>query len=859
MQSNWGIIVTVPMPNFWFTAGRIAWRETRASSVKFAFVILGVAAGVGALSGVRGFSEGFRSMLLREARQIMAADMSLRIFGLPDEAQTRLLDNFKARGAEVTQITETLTMANSLAHPEPLMVSIKAVDPHAYPFYGRVKTDPPGPLSLDATHVGAAEDVLVRLNVKAGDSLRIGGQEFQISQVILSEPDRMSGSMNIGLRVMISREGLERTGLIRPGSRAANRFLIKLPAAGLPVAQAKPELKAAFPDAMITDYRETNPTITRSLDRATTFLSLVSLIALIVGALGVATTMNSHLQQKMDGIAVMKSMGARSAQIIKIYLVQTLMLGTAGASLGLLFGMAVQMTFPLLISKFFPNIEPGLTWSWRALGEGLAAGLLSTLLFTLPPLLRIRLIRPGLILRRDMVDATTSWFKRWTQSKAALGAGAAILLGMLAIAMLLSEPLIGGLFVAGVVVSLLVLSGVAWVLLKGLRWFLRSTTMRLPSMLRHGIANIYRPGNQAQSILVALGIGVTFTVTIYLVQRTLITQLVNSAPPGMPNVFLIDITPNLKDGLVKLVEKQAGVSGQMDVTPAVAARLTAVNGVPLAELDLKGWGRRFLQTRSVTWAPEKPAGFEIYQGGWWKKGDDTPQVAVTEDAAKILNLKPGMTMSFMATGHPVEVRIAALYRTEGFRMGAMSEFLFTPKTLEGLPAIYYGGVRVEPSKVALLQKNAYEQYPTVSVVNIADALALIQEVVDQVATVIRFLAIFSIAAGVIILASSVAGTRFRRIREVVILKTIGGTRRRIAGVFSVEFLLLGAVAGLIGALLGTGLSAVMLRRVWEAEARVAVTPVLVAIVATAFIANAAGWLASARILGQKPLEVLREE
>jgi putative ABC transport system permease protein len=249
----------------------------------------------------------------------------------------------------------------------------------------------------------------------------------------------------------------------------------------------------------------------------------------------------------------------------------------------------------------------------------------------------------------------------------------------------------------------------------------------------------------------------------------------------------------------------------------------------------------------------------VYDGTWWKRGEATPEVAVTEDAAKILNLKPGMTLTFLATGHPVEVRIAALYRTEGFRMGAMSEFLFTPQILEGLPAIYYAGVRVEPSKVAGLQKAAYEKYPTVSVINVADALALVQEVVDQAATVIRFLAIFSILAGVIILASSVAGTRFRRIREVVILKTLGGTRRRIATVFSIEFLLLGAVAGLIGALLGTALSAVMLRRVWEAEAKIAVAPVLVAILATAVIANGAGWLASARILGQKPLEVLREE
>jgi putative ABC transport system permease protein len=432
-------------------------------------------------------------------------------------------------------------------------------------------------------------------------------------------------------------------------------------------------------------------------------------------------------------------------------------------------------------------------------------------------------------------------------------------LGLGLIASWLSDLSIGLFFVGGLAASLAVLSLVAWGLLKALRLFLRTTTLRLPSTLRHGIANLYRPGNQAQTVLVALGVGVTFILTIYLVQNQLISQLVRSAPPGMPNVFLIDITPDIKDGLVKLVESQQGVSGRMDVTPAVSARMTAINGTSLQQMDLKGWGRRFLQTRSVAYSPAQPEGFEVYQGKWWTPGETESLVAVAEDAAKILDLHPGSILDFEATGKPFRAKVAALYRTEGFRMGGMSEFTFTPHTLTGMPAIYYAGVRVEASKVALLQRAAFEQYPTVTVVNIAEALAIIQEVVDQAALVIRFLSVFAILAGVIVLASSVAGTRFRRIREVVILKTLGGTRRRIAGIFSVEFLVLGAVAGLMGGLLGAGFSAFMLKRVWESDSGFATLPVLVAVLSTALLANAAGWLASARILGQKPLEVLRDE
>ena len=846
--------------SFWKTASRIAWRETRSSTVKFGFVVIAVAVGVGALSGVRGFSEGFASTLLREARTIMAADMSVRIFGDATGEQTVLLERLQAQGAQYTHITETLTMANTEAHPEPLMVSVKAVDPTAYPYYGEIKLNPPAArLVLDANSIGVAEDVLVRLNAKLGDTVRLGGQDFRIASTILSEPDRMSGSLNLGLRVMVSREGLDRTGLIRVGSRAANRFLFKLPEKGLQVDAVKADLKAAFPEGQVIDFRESNPTITRSLDRATRFLMLVSLIALLVGALGVATTMQSHLQQKLDGIAVMKSMGGSSMQIVQIYLVQTVLLALAGSFFGLLFGVIIQLIFPVLLRRYF-NIEPGITWSWPALMQGLGVGLLSTMLFTLVPLLRIRAIRPGMILRRDMVEKTLPWWKRWFGSKAAVGVGAAIMLGLGLISSWLSDARIGAFFVGGLIASLTVLSLVAWLLLKGLRMFLRKTTLVLPSSLRHGIANLYRPGNQAQTVLVALGVGVTFILTIYLVQNQLIKQLVASAPPGMPNVFLIDITPGLKDGVIKLVSEQPGVEGgRMDITPAVSARMKQVNGVALQDMDLKGWGRRFLQTRTVTFSTTQPEGFDVYSGQWWDASQVDGLVGVAEDAAKILNIVPGTVLDFEANGKPIRAKVVALFRTEGFRMGAMSEFVFTPKTLEGMPAIYYGGARVEASKVALLQKAAYEKYPTVTVINIADALAIIQEVVDQAALVIRFLSVFAILAGIIVLASSVAGSRFRRIREVVILKTLGGTRRRIANIFSIEFLVLGAVAGLMGGLLGSGFSAFMLRRVWEADGGFAVVPVMVAVVLTALLANAAGWMASARILGQKPLEVLRDE
>jgi len=254
----------------WRAAARIAWREIRASRSRFLFVALAVAVGVGALTGVRGFSRSFRHMLLDQARTLMAGDLSARVFSLPTPEQQAVLDRLASEGVRRTWITETVTMASTAASPNPLLISVKAVDPRAYPFYGEVKLNPPQPLAraLDDRSVAVSDDLLIRLGVHTGDILRIGGQDFRIAGIVASEPDRMTGSLNVGPRVMITRQGLDRTGLIGLGSRAAERYLFRLPAAGPTVESVRQTLKAAFPEATIADYRETHPIITRGLDRA---------------------------------------------------------------------------------------------------------------------------------------------------------------------------------------------------------------------------------------------------------------------------------------------------------------------------------------------------------------------------------------------------------------------------------------------------------------------------------------------------------------------------------------------------------------------------------------------------------------
>jgi putative ABC transport system permease protein len=849
------------------TAGRIAWRETRSSMTKFLFVVLAVAAGVGALAGVQGFSASFRGTLLDESRTVMAADLTARQFTPATGQEVAALDALAKRGVEHTLITETISMASSAqAAPNsdaatPVLVSIKAVDPAKYPYYGEVKLDPSMALTdaLRPDTVAVAQDVLLRLNARVGDQLRVGTETFRISAIVNSEPDRMSGSMNVGLRMMMSHDAFERTGLMGFGSRGAYRYLFKMSPKSPQVTEVRGALREALPEALIADFRESNPIIMRGLDRSTTFLSLVSLIAMIVGALGVAMAMHAHLQQKMDNIAVMKSLGAASRDIIGIYTLQTLMLGLVGGLAGVVVGRVVERTLPLLISRFF-NMDIKLGWNLAASAQGIAVGILTTLLFTLPPLLAIRKVRPAMILRRDMPEAKKAWSQRLADVWLSAAAGVLILLGIGGIAAWLADsPRVGEYFAGGLTVALILLALVAAGFLRLIRTALQRSPWRIPTLARQGFANLYRQGNQAQAILVALGLGVMFTLTVYLVQHSLVGEIVQSAPPDAPNVFLIGITPEQVSPLKALITKQKGVVAQPEFAPSVAVRIESLNGVPLEELKLTGMSRRFRGSRSVMWAEEKPSSLTVTQGQWWMPGETQPVVSVDQEAARTLGAKLGDTLELSGAGRTFTARIAALHRVEQMRVGAANEFVFNPPALTGLPATFYGGVRMKPADVGALERAAYQAFPTVTVINVAEALAIVQQVVDQVALVIRFLSAFAILAGAIILAASVAGTRFRRVREVVILKTLGATRRSAGRIFSVEFLTLGVVAGLMGALLASAFSRLLLNRLLDAKFAFDWSATLVAVVLTALLAQASGWLASFRILRQKPLEVLREE
>ena len=835
-------------------AFRMAFLDARASRGRFAFVILAIAAGVAALAGVKGFSESVKYTLFKEARTLMGADLMIRMNAIPTDRENVFLQTLSQQGIDSTLVTETVSMAAGGTKSPPILSSIKAADLAKYPFYGVLEFEPRSP-AMDADSVVVSDDLLFRLGLQVGSSVKVGAHEFRIVGITRKEPDRMTTGFTLGPRVLMTREGYERTGLNVYGSRATQRILLKLPPT-TDLETVRSEIRDTFRRrGRVIDYTQANPTLSRNMDRAAAFLAMVSLIALIVGGVGVATSIESHIRQRMDHIAIMKCLGGRSRRVMQVYAVQALMLGLVGSLIGVVLGFIAQAVFPRFLAGYF-DVQVDLVLSWKPAVQGIAVGLLTTLLFTLPPLLSIASIRPALIFRRDMQESTQRHSGRIAQTLSVL----VIAAGIWFIAVWMSNSArIGSYFAAGLIVSIVVLAGIAKTTLVILRYTVRRFSSQMSPVFRQGVANLYRPGAHVTAILVALGVGVMFTLTIQLLQTSLLEQLRFSAPPDSPNVFLINVTTADKDGLWDLLRTQRTVVDLPAASSAVAGQLSQINGTSVDQIQLSEGEQRYFRTQfALSWAEEIPKATEILAGSWWAADTSQNLVSVEESAADALKLNVGDELQWSVQGRDLAARVASIRRTDAARIGANNQFILSPVALKGFPVIYYGAIRAVPASVPDLQRVVFEKYPTVTVVNAADVLDIIQSVVDRISLTVRFLAGFSIAGGVIILASAVAGTRYRRMREVAILRTVGATRNRIVRIFSIEFLIIGLTAGLIGATLATTFSIILIDRLFHSWYSIDWIPITSSTLFTAAIAIAAGWAASFRILGQKPLEVLRQ-
>lgn len=839
---------------------RQLWRDSRGSRRQLAFFVACLAVGVAAVVAVAGFSEGLERGIRKQARQLLAADLAVSAQQPPPEALLGAIDHLP--GARRTSIIEMLTLVAvpeglrpELADtPNSLLVELKSLD-GPYPFYGDLEVEPATDLQslLDGERVVVAPQLLTRLGLQVGDKLQVGDETFLIAGVVRKEPDRIAGAFNMGPRVFIDQRGLDRSGLVKLGSRVSYRTLVALEDGDeQTVAAAKEALQAVVGDDIrqrIETYREAQPALRQGLKRSERYLALAALLSLLVGGVGVAQTVRAWVAGRLDTIAVLKCLGYRPRQILALHLGQCTVLALVGSLVGATLGVALQLVAARLLVGILPveYLDP---WQPMALLQGLALGVGVALLFSWPPLAAARRVPPIRVLRRDAEPIPPSGWARWGSALILVG-------GVFGLAAWQSRSLRdGALFVVG----LLVVTGL---LALAARLLSRLASRARPTgrpWLRHGLAALGRVGGGSTSAIVALGLGVLVVLTMTLVERRLTAQLDQDMPVDAPSVFFIDIQPDQWPELSQLFDEQG--AEQVESVPVVMARLQAVDGkssdVLVEELAAQGRDARWALRREqrLTYLEQLPEDNEIVAGSLWSDPQKA-EVSVEEDYAKLLGIDVGSTLLFDIQGVDMEMTVGTVRTVDWGTFGINFYLVVEPGVLEEAPQQRIAAVRQPRGQEQALQDLVSRRFPNVTAIQIREVLEKISGVFEQLGLGVRLLGILTVAGGLAILAGAVSASAAHRGREVALLKTLGMTRRQVVATFATEYALVGLVSGLIGTVGATVLAYFVATRgmdvVWQMEWMV----LLVALLGTVVLSVVAGLAASRRALGQRPVEVLR--
>ena len=882
---------------------KMAWRETRGAWRHFLYFFACIAIGVGALVGASLFGANMEQAVTKEARGLLGGDLEIRLTRPLSLSGQAVLNSLSERDMLFTHVSELVAMAargtvGPVETQSTQIIELKAVE-SVYPLYGTIRLEPPQSLDTllhpDEQRCGGhscfgavvQESLLIRMGLSVGDRLKIGQAMFLITGIVRTEPDRMANAFTLGPRVMIAQEGLRAAELIKPGSRVRERYLIKI-RSDTPLEPLRSELRDRLEadSARVSSYRTSQSQLRQFLEQLSRYLGLIGLTALFIGGLGVGTSIHAFLRDKLRTIAILKAVGADSATVIWTYVVQAIFLGCIGSLAGILFGIALQRGLPPLMATLFASdildqlgLSLELSWAsvWPLL-KGATLGLLSTLLFTLWPLLKIREVHPGAIFRRDAEQATVEqgasqsrwWVKQGLTDPWNVGTAGGIVLGLCALSVWQAGSWsIGLLFIGAMALAITVLFVCAQGFVRGLAWMPRPRILSL----RYALGNVVRPGSQATGIMVAIGIGVMAIVTVSLVEQALLHQIQENRPADAPTFFFIDIQPDQAKEFVSLVDRQAG-HARPELMPLVRSRLHAINGQVVkvdegVEKDDKrteakeARGKQWYFTREyvLTFLDRLPKDNTLIKGEWWKPGQvfSTPQVSVEEDAALHLGLTIGSIVEFDIQGATVSAEVSSIRKVEWGNFSTNFYMILSPGSIEGAPFTYVATVRASADQEVPLQQAVVASFPNISAIHIGDVLDGFARVLDRLSLAIRAVALFCVVAGGLVMAAALASTRYRRLYESVILKALGATRGLIARAFAMEYVLLGAVAGFIGLTLGTILAWALVRYVfdlpWSLHPQVLGTGLLLTMLLTLIV----GFAGTYRILGQRPLAVLRHE
>ena len=838
----------------------MAAREMRASWQRLLFFFVCIAVGVGAIVALRSVIQSVRHTFAGEARTLITADAIITSNQpFKPELAAAIDKRLTAAGAESTRSIELATMTRpaDLAGGRARMVELRAVEA-GFPYYGTMRLA--GGASYDhglLRGFGALvrPELLAQLGVQVGDALSIGTERYTIRGVIESEPGRRLGAFSMGPRVFVDLADLEKSGLLGFGSRATNQRLVRVADARLD--DLVRDLRADFANqfARVRSYKATEDDIGEDFARAENYLSLVGLVIVILGGIGVSSVTRVFVQQKMKSIAVLKCVGARSSQLLAVYVAQVAMLGMAGSLLGVGLAELAMRGIPSLLAGATPGVDITYALTLPAVGPGRGIGMLVSLLFSLGPLLDVRHVKPSLLLRDeprrrrpDAVQVIVSLFVVTALVLLTIWQAGNWRVGLVVAAGFAGTALV--LHVAGILV------------IRAIAPLARSRSFAL----RHAVLQLSRPGSQMRIVLLAVGLGSFFIIGVRSLQQNLIDEFAVNVGADSPDMFLLDIQSDQVERVRQVIAaNQAPAAPPPRLLPVLRARVVGVAG---REINLENYedvrGRGSLgREYTVTYRQGLEPNERIVAGQLWDPApSEVAEVSIEQFINEQFKINLGDTIRFDVLGRVIAAKVTSVRFVEwaDSRAGGFM-FVFRPGVLEQAPHSFVGFLRGPEQLDARgrLQSALVDAAPNVSVIDGREILNTIKSVVDNVTLAVTVVGTLVVFSGLLILIGAVAMTKFRRVYEAAIFKTLGATRQLIAAVLVIEYGLLGLLAGTIGAGGAVALSWAISRYALDipfrpllgvSAAGVAVTAILVAVI---------GVISSWEVLQRKPLATLRAE
>jgi putative ABC transport system permease protein len=831
----------------------MAWRDGRHNFSRLFLFVASLITGIAAVVAIGSLNYAMQDELDKNAKELLGADLVVNSNKPFDKSFVKALDTARRELANDAEMASMVLFWNT---KQSRLVKLTALEGE-FPFYGEIVTQPRNAMDLmkAGKHALLDESLARQYQISSEDSIKIGNTNFKVAGVVEKFPGGGALTATLAPAVYISLSALDSTGLVQFGSRINYSLFVKTTSekeTENAINTIKPLVeKLSYSYETVQGRKDGLGEGFRSVYR---FFSLLAFVALVLGCIGVASSVHIYAREKRDEVAVLRCVGSSGWQAFNIYFIQIFILGLIGSVIGASLGVGIQQVIPIAFGSYLPvEIQFGI--SWRAFAEGIFVGALVSVLFSILPLVAVRFVPPLTVLRADFTPPKVFSKTKW----AAIISIA--LFPVLAAAYQTSSFIAGGLFSLGLALALASLALVAvGILYLVRRFFPQHGTF----IFRHALSNLFRPNNQTQVLLVTIGLGAFIIATLNIIQSSLLNQVEFKGNENQSNTILFDIQSNQKDDVVKLISKHKLPVNQ--VVPIVTCRLTEIKGRSIEDLQKSDSVKipTWAMTREyrVTYRDSLHISEELTKGeihSLKKNTTDSVWVTISDGMHETLKVDVGDSLVFDIQGVAIKTFISGIRKVDWPKDPPNFIFVFPSGVLENAPQIWVATTRVDKAESIQFQQELVFGFPNVSLIDLRLILSTVDELFGKIGLVVRFLALFSIVTGLVVLAGAVMNSKFARIKENVLLRTIGARTSQIMKITLIEYGYIGIFSAITGMVLSLGGGWLLTKFFFEVEFSVNVLELAIisagVIVLTVFI----GWWNSREVISTPPLQVLRKE